>query len=127
MGADIYDWDRVHGKGSYQKLIDGGCSDGRHQAGCSHGVPAHVWPAEAALSAAWEATKGMRVDAGPPQEVAQRAEFLMAALQAAWGALGVRTEKAENLVARIKRECLEHGSTLTPGDVLRIIEEGRNG
>lgn len=38
MGADIYDWERVHGPGSYQDLVDGGCSpeQGRHEAGCSH-------------------------------------------------------------------------------------------
>ena len=39
MGADIYDWERVHGPGSYQKLVDGGCSPERgvHMGGCSHG------------------------------------------------------------------------------------------
>ena len=38
MGADIYDWERVHGPGSYQKLVDGGCDLKRdiHQGGCSH-------------------------------------------------------------------------------------------
>jgi hypothetical protein len=36
MGADIFDWERVHGPGSYQDLIDGGCSGDRHEPGCSH-------------------------------------------------------------------------------------------
>ena len=117
MGADIYDWERVHGKGSYQDLIDGGCSGDRHQRGCSHGVPAHVWPAEAALEAAWEATKGMRIDARPPLDTAQRADFLATALQAAWGAVGERTEKAENMLAALRAVLLEGGQD--PGTVRR--------
>ena len=36
MGADIYDWERVNGAGSYQRLIDGGCGPQYHQGGCSH-------------------------------------------------------------------------------------------
>ena len=109
MGADIYDWERVHGKGSYQALIDGGCSGDRHQAGCSHGVAPHVWPAAAALEAAWEATKGKRIDAEMPQETAQRADFLVAALRAAWGAVGERAEKAENKLAALRSVLLEGG------------------
>lgn len=38
-----------------------------------------------------------------------------------------RAEAAEAKLAALRGLCLEHGSTLTPADVLRIIGEGRNG
>jgi hypothetical protein len=121
MGADIYDWERVHGKGSYQKLIDGGCSEGMHQAGCSHGEPPYVPPATAALEAAWQATAGMIIQSGEPWERVQRAEFIVAAIRAAWPVIAAAEREAvtadrERIAGQIEALAANYPEDVFPPD-----------